>query len=297
MIVIQALLGAIAVGALFSGGCSAISGMQEHGAINQAVVESAAQAAVNGAAEGALVGGVFGGVLSVAGPAIKGVNSAAKPVLGAVDDLAGPAINSIRNSVNSTAKPVVSAIDDLAGPAINSVKNTANSAAKSVGGAIDDLAGPAINSIKNTVNSATKSVGGAIDDLAGPAINSVRNTVNSAAKSVGGAAASARNALFARFYQSLPKTTAPSGYVYVMEDVANSAQKIGLTTNPAARLAQVERTVGSKLKYACIIPTSNMRALESLLHTTYASQNLPNTGAGREWFKLSAAQLTAACSK
>ena len=82
-----------------------------------------------------------------------------------------------------------------------------------------------------------------------------------------------------------------------MEDAVSGNSKIGLTSNPAQRLKQVWNNVGHKdVKFTCIIHSHDVKNLEKLLHSTYASQNLPNTGHGIEWFKLSATQVAEACS-
>ena len=101
-----------------------------------------------------------------------------------------------------------------------------------------------------------------------------------------------RSARLARNYQKLPRDVRSGGYLYVMDDTANAVSKIGVTKNPARRIAEVQRQVGSKLNYTGIMPVDDMRAVERAWHRHFASQNIrhPNHLRGREWFKLSGRQ-------
>ena len=169
-------------------------------------------------------------------------------------------------------------------------------------GGVGHVVGPAMQvvddvgrSVIQGMDDAARPVAQAIDDAIGPAIKQAQRNAAKVGKGIAKGANHAINTVRARFFQHLPKTTGPAGYVYLMDDAAG-AHKIGMTTSPAQRLSQVQKTVGRELNFTCIISTDNMRALEAVLHATFSSQNLPNTGIGREWFKLNPAQVAAACS-
>ncbi len=101
----------------------------------------------------------------------------------------------------------------------------------------------------------------------------------------------------ASYYRWLRMPKGASGYVYVVEDIANVGRyKIGRTIEPARRLREISSRVGNKVKFVCIIHTNYMRILEHALHLAFAPQRLPNIGAGTEWFSLSRLQVAAACS-
>lgn len=110
----------------------------------------------------------------------------------------------------------------------------------------------------------------------------------------------------AQYYKSLraPKIANPKeGFTYVakVENVASKdLYKIGFSKNPAQRLKEIQvklnRTVGGKVKFTCIIPTKNMVQLESAVHALFDAQRLRNFAAGTEFFNLNPAQLAAACS-
>ena len=160
---------------------------------------------------------------------------------------------------------------------------------------------PAFAPVVSVVDDVARPVIQFVDDVAKPAFG----PVDDAAKSVGGAISApvrlARNLRHARNYQSLPKGTGNSGYVYVMDDVSTPGRyKIGKTIQPEARLKQVQSDLnkvgGGELKYRCIIKTDNMKAMEDTLHYANKSRNLPDFGVGTEWFALTAAQVAAACS-
>lgn len=121
-------------------------------------------------------------------------------------------------------------------------------------GVVDDVAKPVVDVVRR----AAKPILNAVDDIAGKVLARF------------GAPASARN-------------------LYVMDDAANAVSKIGVTKNPARRIAEVQRQVGSKLNYAGIMPVDDAYAVESAWHRHFASQNIrhPNYLQGREWFNLS----------
>ena len=76
-----------------------------------------------------------------------------------------------------------------------------------------------------------------------------------------------------------------------MDDVTTPGRyKIGKTIEPPKRIKAVQndlnKTVGGKVDYTCIIPTNNVSGLETSLHKKYAAQNLRDFPAGTEWFML-----------
>ncbi len=161
---------------------------------------------------------------------------------------------------------------------------------------VDDVARPVIQ----VVDDAARPVIQVVDDATRPVLNNFGVVAHSAhmstEKVVTTALKRVRTGLPAPIQRLLPKTTRSSGFVYVMDDTVSGARKIGLSIDPKRRLRQVENLVGNKVNLTCTIPTYNMRALESALHTAFASQRLPDTGVGTEWFKLTASQVSAICS-
>ena len=197
--------------------------------------------------------------------------------------LVGGAFGAVGVVVAPVVAPAIQVVDDVA----RSVMQVADDAARPMIQAADDAARPLIQ---------------AADDAIRPALNGIRNRAKAFGGSVNAAFNHARNSLNARFYTRLPKGAGNNGYVYVMDDVANTGRyKIGKTIDPAKRIKAVRndlnKSVGGKVDYACIIPTNNMSGLETSLHKKYAAQNLRNFPAGTEWFMLNSAQLAAACSR
>ena len=184
---------------------------------------------------------------------------------GGVAHVAAPALN----AVGSAAKPVVAAADDIFGPALRGVGSALDDVARGIGSAVDDI-------------------GTRLGIGAHSARMSIEKVVTTSLRSV-------RKGLPPPVQRLLPKTTRSSGFVYVFDDSAAGAQKIGMSIDPRRRLGQVKSPSGAKPKIVCTISTYNMKALEGALHTAYAGQRLPNTGAGTEWFKLSNAQVKAIC--
>ncbi len=255
---------------------------------------------VEAAVASAIIGGLIGAGAGAVGCGVAGVQEhgeinrevATNAGHCAVQEGAkGAAIGVALGVIAPAVAPVINVVDDIAAHAIGVVDDIA----KPVIGAADDVARPAIGAIDDAVRPVIQTV----DDAVSPAANTVGNS----AKSVGQAIASpfnrGLNSFRARIYQRLPitKPRADDGWVYVMEDAVSGNSKIGLTSNPAQRLKQVWNNVGHKdVKFTCIIHSHDVKNLEKLLQSTYASQNLPNTGHGIEWFKLSATQVAEACS-
>ena len=264
-----AAIGAV-IGGLIGGGAEAVSSIREHGELNHEVAANV----IHGAGKGA-TGGALGG----AGVAAVGVVLA--PVIPAAGILTG------------VQAPAAAVADDVAVQAINVLDDGAKSAV----GLIDDAA----KSIGNAVDDAAKPIAYAVDDATSPVISRVKNAAKSAAKGVSSTFNRARNTLNARFYTRLSKGNGNNGYVYVMDDVTTPGRyKFGKTIQPEPRLKQVQhdlnKTVGGKVEYTCIISTDNMSSLETSLKNLFKSQNIVGHPAGTEWFMLSAAQVAAACS-
>ena len=157
----------------------------------------------------------------------------------------------------------------------------------------DDLARTAINQVDDISRTGTS----ALDDLAKGPTRGVRNVRSLVSRNLSAPLRREANMSRARHYQWLPKLKDKAGYVYVIDDVADGTRKIGITKNPAQRLAALEGKLGRELNYICIIRSDHMRVLERALHTAFAGQRLYNTGKPtNEWFKLSAAQVASACS-
>ncbi len=159
--------------------------------------------------------------------------------------------------------PVVQIADDMAAPVIKPVIQMA-----------DDATRPVFNGMRKAAHSVLMSA----DEVAYNALKNVRNVAPPVIKKL------------------LPKANRSVGFVYVFDDAASGASKIGRSIDPKRRLGEVKSPAGTKPEIACTIATSNMKALENSLHAAYAAQNIPNSGAGREWFKLSSAQVKAICN-
>lgn len=130
------------------------------------------------------------------------------------------------------------------------------------------------------------------DDALHGALDGAKNGAlfGAAAGVVGGAVSTAvnlgRGVHLAHSFRSLPKTTAPAGYLYVVDDALYGTSKIGITNNPTRRLSELQTLLGRNLNFAGIKRANNARAVESALHTRYAGQNVASAY-GREWFHLS----------
>ena len=236
-------------GAIVSGGVAGV-GTAVSGVQEYGTFNSeVASVALQSAAEGAAEGALVGG-------AFGAVGVVAAPIVPAV-------LQPVLSVVDDATKPALGVVDDAAKPVVDVVRK----AAKPVLDAVDNIAGKAL-----------ARVGAAASSIA----NGVGRTLSAPARMVN-AAWNGRN------FQTLPKDFCINGCLYVMDDAANAISKIGVTTNPAKRIADVQRQVGSKLNYAGIQPVDDVFAAESALHRHFASQNIrhPNHLQGREWFNLS----------
>ena len=226
--------------------------------------------AVGGAVSGVQEHGTFNNEV-----AIVAVQSAAK---GAAE---GALIGGAFGAVGVVAAPILPVVGGALQPAL---------------GVVDDVAKPVVD----VVGKAAKPVLGAIDDIAGPTLTRAAAATSSAANRVGHSLAAPYRmvsaALNGRNFLTLPRAVCSRGCLYVMDDAANAASKIGVTTNPARRIVDVQRQVGSKLNYVGITPVDDAFTVEGALHRQYASQRVASAP-GREWFKLSPLDVATVLSR
>lgn len=160
-------------------------------------------------------------------------------------------------------------------------------------GAADDIARTAVTQVDDIARTGTS----ALDDVARGATRGARKVGTRAIRNITAPLKREANVSRASYFRWLPKLKGRAGYVYVIDDIADGTRKIGMTKNPAQRLSALQSEMGRKLNYICIIRTDHMRVLERALHTAFAGQRLYGVDkATTEWFKLSAAQVAAACS-
>lgn len=252
-------------------------------------------AAVAPLVEAALIGAGIGAALSGAacgiGGAVSGIHEH-----GSIDKEI--AVSTAHRAAECAAEGAL--VGGITGPVVVVVAPVVAPAAQ----VIDDVARPVFHIADNVArpvfqaaDDAVRPVMQAVDDAVRPLMNKVGESTKSVGKAIAAPFNHARNALNARFFNHLPKTSGSSGYVYVIDDVRYAGRyKIGMTNDPARRHAELQKQLGRRLDFTCIIPTSNMRMLESAIHATFASQNLPNTGTGQEFFRLNPVQVAAACS-
>lgn len=247
--IVLAVIAQAGLGALFGGGIDAVGTAVSGVQEHGTFNKEVASITLQSAAEGAAEGALIGGAFG----AVGGVAAPIAPVV----------LRPVVGVVDDVAKPVVGAVDDVAKPVVDVVRK----AAKPVLDAVDDIAGKAF-----------ARVGAAASSIA----NGVGRTLSAPSRMVN-AAWNGRN------FRTLPKDFCSDGCLYVMDDAANAISKIGVTTNPARRIADVQRQVGSKLNYAGIQPVDDAFAAESALHRHFVSQNIrhPNYLQGTEWFNLS----------
>lgn len=140
---------------------------------------------------------------------------------------------------------------------------------------VDDVAQPAIQ----VIDDLAKPVFQVVDDAVGPTLRRARHTVTAPVRAI-----SAK--LNARNYRSLPDNVCSGGCLYIMDDAAHGANKIGVTNSPARRLAEVQRDVNSQLNYVAITPVDDVYQVEAALHRHFTSKNIihPNHTTGTEWF-------------
>lgn len=83
-----------------------------------------------------------------------------------------------------------------------------------------------------------------------------------------------------------PALAEPAGYVYLIQEASNGHFKIGRTRNPQDRLTTFNVKLPFMIDYICLIPSSNMRRLESRLHSKFTSKRVNG-----EWFALDAVDV------
>jgi len=110
--------------------------------------------------------------------------------------------------------------------------------------------------------------------------------VGGALGAIGGAIHLARGAHLAHNFQHLEKAANGKKYLYTQVDSATKLTKIGVTGDPARRIADVSRDVGSKVNYTSITPVGDAFKAEAALHRQFSSLNVPhpNHPTGSEWF-------------
>ena len=205
-------------------------------------------------------------------------------VIGAVTGAGAGAVVEVVAGVQEHAEINREVVDDAASGALNGAANGAL-----FGGAFGPVAlvaGPAMTVAGNVAGHAV----GTIDDVARPILTGLGGSASTTAISVGRTISApyriGRAAWHARFYKSMPKAACSGGCIYVMDDATRGASKIGVTTNPARRIVDVQRNVGSELQYVGIMPIDDAFAAEAALHRQFASQRAYQMP-GREWFGLS----------
>ncbi len=245
------------------------------------------------------VGDDFGKRVSSVREGISSAVDDAGNTLEQVGDDIGKRVSSVREGISSAvddAGNTLGQVGDDIGKRVSSVREGISSAVDDAGntlGQVGDDIGKRVSSVREGISSAVNDVGstlGQVGDDIGKKVNKVTSSASSASNY-------RRNLDNARIFDDLQVTPGKHSYVYVIDDAAAGSTKIGISGNLPQRIKQLESTVGRELNYVCIIPTVTARALEADLHTIFAGQRLPNTGAGTEWFQLSPAQVRQACSR
>ena len=166
-------------------------------------------------------------------------------------------------------------------------------------GVVDDMA-------KGLVDDVAKPALGVVDDSTMPARRGLRYIAIRSSRDISAPLKLEANISRATYYKSLrvPKNANPNGgFVYVAEVKKVSSKelyKIGFTKNPSQRLKEIQyrlnKTVGGKANFTCIISTNNIFQLESAMHAAFKAERIRNFAAGTEFFHLNPAQLALACS-
>lgn len=191
-------------------------------------------------------------------------------VFGVVGVIAAP----IMPLVGGAIRPVVAVADDVTKPVVELV----GKAVKPILGAVDDITGPTFSGVRSTTSSAAYAVA---NKLAAP--NKIVNAAQNASN-----------------FRTLPRAVCSGGCIYIMDDTANGLSKVGVTTNPQRRLADVSRQVSSDVRYISVAPIDDAYAAEAALKRQFVSKNVPhpNHATGTEWFSgLSPMDVATAMSK
>ena len=241
------------------------------------------QQAIQAIAVGAIIGGVTGAGAGAVVEAVQSANEHGEINREVMEDVARGAWNGGKDGllIGGAFGPVILVVGPVIAPAIQVLDDIAAPVIQIA----DDVAGPVFQAADSATRPVFNGIGMATHSLA----MSTDKAVYVTTKHV-------RNGAPPFIQRLLPKANHSVGYVYAMDDAASGAHKIGLSIDPKRRLSEVKSPSGVKPKIACTIPTYNMKALEGSLHAAFTTQNLPNTGAGREWFNLSASQVKAICN-
>ncbi len=111
--------------------------------------------------------------------------------------------------------------------------------------------------------------------------------VGGAIGAIGATVHIARGAHLARNFQHLEKAANGQKYLYTQVDPATNLTKIGVTDNPARRLVEVSRDVGSNVEYTSVVtPMDNAFKAEAAIHKHFSGVNVPHPShpTGSEWF-------------
>ena len=269
------LLGECEIGTLDSMECETVDRHRRRGQSMPAILiglGALVQKVLEATVVGALIGALFGGAIGAGTEAVHGIQEH-----GEVNETV---------IINAAQRGAEDALEGAAvGGAFGGAVVIIAPAVAPVAGLVDDIARPAFRAVGKSAKTVLKRSGVL-----------VHSTIMSTEKVVLLSLKQVRKKLPPPIQRLLPKSSRSTGFVYVMEDTATGAKKIGMSVDPSKRLGQVQGKVGNKVNLSCTIPTYNMRALEAALHSAFASQRLPNTGAGTEWFKLNANQVSAICN-
>ena len=215
-----------------------------------AIVQKVLEASIVGAEIGAL----FGGAIGAGTEAVSGVQEHGQVNRDVLDNVAQAAITGGKDG--ALVGGVFGGVGAAAGPVTGSFAHI-----------VDDIAGPAGRALGGA-GAAAKTVGRAISATTPYRVG---------------------RALFAARYYSKQqlKTLCNLDCVYIMDDAANAVSKIGVSKDPATRLAAVQNTVGSRLILVGASPVDDAFAVESQLHRLFAHKNVPhpNHATGTEWFR------------
>lgn len=110
--------------------------------------------------------------------------------------------------------------------------------------------------------------------------------IGGAIGAIGAAIHIARGAHFAHNFRHLDTAANGKKYLYTMNDPASKLAKIGVTKDPATRLAHVSRDVGGAVDFTSITPVDNAFKAEAALHGHFSGLNVPHPNhlTGKEWF-------------
>jgi len=202
------------------------------------------------------IGALIGGGIGAVGGAVSGVQEH-----GTFNSEA--AIVTVHSAAEGAAEgALVGGAFGAVGVAAAPIMPAAGAAAQPALGLVDDIVRPIIGAIDDIA----RLIIGAVDDLVSPVLRQFGLVADDVAScSIGGC-------------------------LYVMDDAAHAISKIGITNNPARRIGEVQRQVGSKLNYVGVMPVDDARAAERAWHQHFVNQNVrhPNHLQGTEWFRLSA---------